>query len=132
MKKNGFTFAELMIVITIIGIFSAIGVTVFKGSSAGGILARKKADIDSLAQAYEATYDFPTQKYKILVDADFSSGRLPISPDSTIYSFITGPNAADKKLDGFKVCTSLDPTINQCLTDSNKCYCQTSTHKLIN
>lgn len=130
MKKNfGFTLVEMMVAVSIISTIAAIGIGTYRGIKSGSTDAKKKSDIDVIAQTYEATYSFTTKQYKVLVGSDFSSGNIPTSPDTTIYNYVTGPNATDNKRDVFKVCTSLDKTVNSCSADSATCYCQSSARK---
>jgi prepilin-type N-terminal cleavage/methylation domain-containing protein len=129
MKKSGFTLVEMMVAVSIISIFAAMGVTTYRGLKGNSVAAKKKADIDSIAQAYEATYSYTTRQYRTLLSTDFSSGNIPTSADSTVYNYVTGPNATDNKRDVFKVCTSLDLTVTSCSNDTATCYCQSSSHK---
>lgn len=59
MKKNqyGFTLIELMIVMVIMGILAAIGVSAFFASQMKGRDATRKADLRSIASALELFYN---------------------------------------------------------------------------
>ena len=51
MKKNGFTFVELLVVITIVGVIFAAGVVSFTTITSRSRDARRKADLESVRQA---------------------------------------------------------------------------------
>ncbi|KKT30371.1 MAG: Type II secretion system protein G [Microgenomates group bacterium GW2011_GWC1_44_10] len=53
MKKNGFTFVELLVVITIVGVIFAVGVVSFTTITSRSRDARRKADLESIRQALE-------------------------------------------------------------------------------
>lgn len=79
---QGFTLIELMIVISIIAILSVIGMVIYGGVQKSARDARRKADIDSIANAMEANYDKPTNpgQYSPLAATMFSSGVIPEDP----------------------------------------------------
>jgi prepilin-type N-terminal cleavage/methylation domain-containing protein len=53
MKKNGFTFVELLVVITIIGVIFAAGIVSFTTVSKNSRNARRSADLEAIRQALE-------------------------------------------------------------------------------
>lgn len=53
MKKNGFTFIELLVVITIIGVVFAAGIVSYTSISKNSRNARRKADLEAVRQALE-------------------------------------------------------------------------------
>lgn len=53
MKKNGFTFIELLVTITIIGIIFASGITAYTTVSKNSRNARRSADLEAIRQALE-------------------------------------------------------------------------------
>jgi prepilin-type N-terminal cleavage/methylation domain-containing protein len=53
MKKNGFTFIELLVTITIIGIIFASGITAYTTISKNSRNARRSADLEAIRQALE-------------------------------------------------------------------------------
>lgn len=61
---HGFTLIELLVVITLIAILSAIGMTTYASVQKDARDARRKLDIDAIANAMEANYDNVTGKYK--------------------------------------------------------------------
>lgn len=52
-KKSGFTLVELLVVISIIAILSAIGITVFSAAQQAARDGRRRADLLAIAQALE-------------------------------------------------------------------------------
>lgn len=56
-QKNGFTLIELLVVIAIIAILATVAVTVFRGVTSAARDSKRKADIESIAKAYEAKYN---------------------------------------------------------------------------
>ncbi|OGE25499.1 hypothetical protein A3C26_02200 [Candidatus Daviesbacteria bacterium RIFCSPHIGHO2_02_FULL_39_12] len=78
----GFTLIELMIVVTIIAILTVIGITVFTSVQKNARDARRKADINAIANAMEANYDKTANpgEYAALVATFFSSGVIPSDP----------------------------------------------------
>lgn len=67
-KSNGFTFVELLVVITIIGIVFASGVVAYTALTVRSRDARRKADLESIRQAVEMcrslTGSYPTTIYE--------------------------------------------------------------------
>lgn len=84
MKKSGFTLVELLVVISIIAVLSVIGLTIFGDVQKKNRDARRKADINSIADAMEANYGKTTAgQYNGLVTTMFSSGEIPTDPTNT-------------------------------------------------
>lgn len=55
-KRNGFTLFELLVVISIIAVLSAIGMTVFGNVQASARDAKRKQDLQAIATALELYY----------------------------------------------------------------------------
>lgn len=55
--KRGFTLVELLVVITIIGILSSIGLSTFTSSQMKSRDARRKTQLKQLSDAFEAYYN---------------------------------------------------------------------------
>ncbi len=122
-QVKGFTLVELLIVISIIAILSVIGITVFSGIQKGARDARRKADIDSIAKAYEVKYS-AIGTYPGLTDNDFAGRKIPTPYEGGSY-FVAGPNATPPTNKSYAVCGSLVDD-NQCFSSSSSCFCKTS------
>ena len=120
----GFTLVELLIVISIIAILSVVGIVVFTNVQKGARDARRKADVESIAKAYEVNY---SGKYNGLTSANFASGAIPQDPAKGDYF-----NWLDSLGVGFKVCASLDDNPNDvCNTPAINCFCKVSSQGTI-
>lgn len=87
MKKQtnkGFTLVELLVVVAIIAILSVIGLTVFTGAQANARDARRKADIDAIANAIETTRSPGTVYYTSLPSTGFSGGVVPVDNGNVV------------------------------------------------
>lgn len=104
MNRKGFTLVELMVVIAIIAVLAAVGIAIFTSQQKTARDARRRADIDAYAAAYEATYANPN--YRALVGTDFAGGVVPTDPTNsgtfvyTITGSFPGPT--------YTVCAQLD------------------------
>ena len=58
MKRNGFTFVELLVVMTIAGIIFAISTVTYTNVTKSSRDARRKADMESIRQALELCRSF--------------------------------------------------------------------------
>lgn len=77
---QGFTLVELLVVVAIIAILTAIGVTVFTNVQKGARDARRVGDIDAVASALETSYSPGPGTYSLLTGGNFSSGKVPTDP----------------------------------------------------
>ncbi len=121
---QGFTLIELLVVVTIIAILSAIGITAFGRISANARDAKRKADIEAIAKAYEKNYNWATGKYPVLIDTDFTAKKKPIPPEGGTYDGLL--STADTS--SFTVCARLETNqaLTVCTDTSATCYCQSS------
>lgn len=90
-KKNAFTLIELMVAIAILAILATVGLTIFSNVQKSARDARRKADIDSIAQSLENNYDATAGYTTTLNAAWFSAGSIPANPTpggATYYSTI--------------------------------------------
>jgi len=73
-----------------------------------------KSDIDSIAAAYENTYDPVANTYKSLDGSQFVSGSIPKQPNGGPYLFTDGPDASTPNPSSFKVCILLSDNSTYC------------------
>jgi Tfp pilus assembly protein PilE len=121
----GFTLVELLVAFSLIVILAIVGTTIFTNLRNNSEDARRKADIDAIAKALEANYDFTAGTFntqKILDGSAFSSGILPKPPEGGSYFGYT--SAGDT---GFRTCASLGGIEQNCTENSATCYCVDST-----
>lgn len=129
MKKGGFSLIELVIAVTIIGVLTTIGLTAFSGIQGKTRDAKRKADIDAIAKAYETKYDSNSSKYNQISATDFIDGIIPIPPEGGEY--LRSSFGADNKANSFRVCAKLDaapPEVTACPVTGHPeyCYCKQS------
>lgn len=102
-NKSGFTLIELLVVIAIIAILAVIGFAIVSTSTTGAKDARRRSDINALADALEqkkfADPANPLSTYVSITGADLSSGTIPDDPDTgfdyCMWSSITAAASAD-------------------------------------
>ncbi len=82
-SKKGFTLIELLVVIAIIAILAVIGITVFSGQQATARDARRRADIQAIAQALEANHPVGAASYNALLATNFANGVIPTDTGNT-------------------------------------------------
>lgn len=115
--SRGFTLAELLVVITILAILSAIGYSVYSGIQKQARDATRKGDLDSIAAAYEDGYNLALGTYSTVSGSQFTSGTIPTGPSGTTYTYVDGPNAATLNSNAYKVCTVLENGQPYCRTN---------------
>ena len=109
-NPQGFTLVELLVVIAIIAILAVIGVTVYSGVQKGARDAKRKADVEAIAAAYESHYiQNDTSPYDIPATTWFSSGGYPLDPSTSanyLWNGITTVPTA--KRTSYTICAALD------------------------
>lgn len=85
-KQNlrGFTLIELLIVVAIIAVLAVIGITIFGNVQKNARDARRKADINAIANVMEANYNTASclGQYCSLSATYFANNQIPIDPNN--------------------------------------------------
>lgn len=89
---KGFTLVELLVVIAIIAILAAVGLTIFSGTQKNARDARRKADIDAIAQALETNKI--TTGYVVLATAQFAGGSIPADSGNNGVTYVAATSSA--------------------------------------
>lgn len=118
MQKKGFTLVELLVVVTIIGIISAVGMTAYSNSLAQARDAKRKGDVNTITAAYELAYNPQTRIYPVLTEQDFKNGKIPKDPKGEDYLGLL-----EESSDRYQICTILETTDEQ--------YCKSSDDAII-
>ncbi len=106
-NPQGFTLVELLVVISIIAVLSVIGITVFTGVQKNARDAKRKADIEAIANAMEKNYNSGSANpYSALVVTDFSDAKLPKDPQTSADYPVTGTLPGKT----YVVCATLENT----------------------
>lgn len=103
--KRGFTLIELLVTITIVAILSLIGLTIYSGIQKSARDAKRKADVEAIAKAYEANYSagsYPKPK-----DEWFGSGGIPQDPNSGDY-YWNGSQSIPAAGAAYTICAKLE------------------------
>src|SRR5260221_14568315 len=89
-SKKGFTLVEMMVVISIIAILSAIGLTVYTQAQKAGRDAKRQSDIQEIQKALEQYYAI-NQTYpstmSTLNSSYFPAGAVPTDPKGVSYTY---------------------------------------------
>lgn len=111
MKKNGFTFIEILIVITIIGVLSAIGLATYSNANKKARDSRRESDLKQIQASLEmcktTTGSYPasiSSGSSITCDGEVFMSAVPDDPDAdknytyTRLTMTTYSLCADKEL----------------------------------
>lgn len=83
-NSKGFTLVELLVVITIITILAVVGLTLFGGAQKNARDARRRADVNAIANAIELKKTSGVAYYDANIsNSDFSSGVIPAETYNT-------------------------------------------------
>ena len=89
MKKNGFTFIELLVVITIMGVVFAAGVASYTTIARNSRDARRRSDLEAIRQALEMcrsiTGIYPTSIYQ----SNTGTGMITCSDGKSVTMKVT-------------------------------------------
>lgn len=84
-QNNGFTLVELLVVISILGVLSVVGVTVYSGLQKRIQDTKVRADVDAFVKAYELKFNVATGEYPATISEDAFTGGVPKKPDKSLY-----------------------------------------------
>lgn len=118
----GFTMIELLIVITIIAVLSTIGLITYSGIQARARDAKRRSDINSIAQAWEVHASRNSPNYPVLVGTFFSNEAVPTDPINSgtfVYDYSGGAANTTTAGDNYRVCANLETGGNYCQSSSN-------------
>ena len=102
MKKNGFTFMELLVVITIIAVVFAAGVVSYTAISKNSRDARRRADLESMRQALEMCRSIAGEYPSSVYGGTESSSIVCTDTNSTVTMASTplDPRPCEADVDG--------------------------------
>lgn len=106
-QYKGFTLIELLVVIAILAILATIGAVVYGPISKNARDARRREDINAIAQAMETNYIQSTGKYQALVSSMFSSG-VPTDPVNSDNFQYCARETSDDSAPAMGACTGAD------------------------
>lgn len=74
---KGFTLVELLVVVGIMAVLSVIGISIYGGARSQARDARRRLDIDAIANALEANRKPGASSYEAMANGWFASGSVP-------------------------------------------------------
>lgn len=129
-KDSGFSLIELLVVVGIIAVLAAVGITIYSGTLKSSRDSKRRADIQAIAKALEAHYDTVKAEYSVINASWFinpdGSASIPTDPldgeatscsgKACIYCFKTSGTCT---LSDPKVNTVVGPTFRICANLEN-------------
>ncbi|RJP46336.1 MAG: prepilin-type N-terminal cleavage/methylation domain-containing protein [Armatimonadetes bacterium] len=106
-QTKGFTLVELMVVISIVAVLATIGFTLFQNTQASARDAKRRLDVDAMANTLETRFDATTGTYQTSLVADwFSDKTVPVDPlNNGSYQYLTHQTLSATE---FKICALLE------------------------
>lgn len=101
-KSKGFSLAEILVVISIIGILSAIGISSFQSTSQGSQFIANKTSLDQILNDYRYKAFVENKPYKLKIFNNTSNAVVVnlIEPDSTTWRDKSKMRRCDCKMGG--------------------------------
>src|SRR3990167_6143097 len=90
-RSAGFTLVELLVVIVILAVLGVVGISIFTGVTKKAEDAKRRADVEAIAKAYEANYN-PSGGYQPLTGNEFVDGVIPKLPNGYDYPIFFNNN----------------------------------------
>lgn len=111
-NTQGFTLVELLVVIAILAILAVIGLATFSGIQRNARDARRREEVQSIAQALEANKTMNSTTYNTLLNTNFQAGLIPTDTTTAQYSvaWTTTAGAAAPAIPTAWATTSINPT----------------------
>ena len=124
MKRNGFTFIEILVVITIIGVLTAVGVTNFRVANQKAKDGRRQADLEQIRASlelyrsdqnlYPTTAQFPAAGGTLSADGITYISDIPGDPSpDRLYSYSSDGDTYTLCA-GLELATVLSPNCGSC------------------
>ena len=136
MKSKGFTFIEMLVVVTIIGVLSAVGVANFKVANQKARDGRRQGDLQQIRAAlelyrtdqsvYPTTAEFPAAGGSLAAGGTTYISDRPGDPlDDYLYSYTSGDGTT------YTLCSSLELS-TAAAADCGSCGTATCRYKITN
>ncbi|MBU1322441.1 prepilin-type N-terminal cleavage/methylation domain-containing protein [Patescibacteria group bacterium] len=129
MKSKGFTFIEMLVVVTIIGVLASIGVANFKVANQKARDGRRQGDLQQIRAALELYRTdvniYPTTGNLSLLEPDYI-GTIPTDPTTGYlypYTSVAGTT--------YTLCSALELS-TATVTDCGSCGTATCRYKITN